>query len=219
MEADAGVTNFDLADDFDGFVADVQLGGAKRGRYRGDKNLHVRIYSGTRPDPEATKRAGYPKYKQVPYIHIVMPGSRQTDIDRPMSQLDMQRFKEQYQAWLKNEKVALVGYPLEKWSGISRAEVEELKYFNVRTVEQLAEMPDQAAQARMGVMSLKSKAQEFLEQLNGRDAQLDQAKQDIEELKAQLAALTEVKQEQTTETATTETEETPKRRGRPPKTE
>jgi hypothetical protein len=55
------------------------------------------------------------------------------------------------------------GTLLEEWPAISRGQVEELKFLNIRTVEQLVGLSDANAQNIMGINGLKEKAKKYLE--------------------------------------------------------
>ena len=105
-----------------------------------------------------------------------------------------------------NEDELVEGTPIEEWPILNRAQVDELRYMNIRTVEQLANVSDTNAQGMMGINMLRQKAQTYLE--NAKDAalteRLDEQAQMIAELQAKLAE---------------QAEEKPKRRGRPRKEE
>ena len=55
------------------------------------------------------------------------------------------------------------GTPLAEWPIMSRSQVEELSFHNVKTVEQLVAMSDSLASQFMGMNGLKAKAKMWLE--------------------------------------------------------
>jgi hypothetical protein len=181
------------------------LGG--NARYAQDDQLLVRFYQRTEPDVAETEKQGRPIYKEVDFIEIHQPGNKDSVIDRKAYPVDIERFARHYEAYkarTKGDGVHIEGTPLVEWPGITRSQAEELKFFNVYSVEQLAGMSDSNAQNIMGIQSLKAAAKLWLEKAS--DKQLQEAQDEIAQLKAQMAELMAAK------------EEKPKR-GRPRKTE
>ena len=91
-------------------------------------------------------------------------------------------------------KEAVTGTPLEAWPVITRSQVEELKHFRVRTVEDLAALSDAATASGMGLQSLKQKAKAFLEAAAGNGGAKFQAA--IEQKDAQIATLEKMVKDQ-----------------------
>src|SRR6266850_1684447 len=66
--------------------------------------------------------------------------------DQPMvDECDAHRFFDEYAAFKSGQEAVPDGTALKAWAGIDRASVEELAYFKVYTVEQLAGMNDSNA--------------------------------------------------------------------------
>lgn len=173
-------------------VADVDLtamamGGEQR---PGDEKLYVRFFIDTLPDEKATNEAGRPIYKEVEFVEIMQPGNKDSVIQRPVRKNDIQRFPRQYQQFKNNMEETVEGTPLEAWPLLSRAQVEELRYFNVRTVEQLASMTDANAQNFVGMQNLKLKAQAFLE-TTGQSSEGAKLAQKVEDQELQIQTLSE----------------------------
>ena len=90
----------------------------------------------------------------------------------------------------------MTGTPLAEWPLISRAEVEELAYFKVRSVEQLAEISDGNARNIGPILALRQKARDWLEKASGGALEsklrslVDQKDSQIEALRNQMAELT-----------------------------
>jgi len=172
-------------------------------RYHGDETLLVRFFKHPRRDIAQSEEQGRPIFSEVDYIEIMQPGNKDSIIRRPATDRDKDRFAEhyrKYQARATDEHIE--GTPLEEWPAISRAQVEELRFLNIRTVEQLAGMADSNAQNIMGIQMLKSKASKFLQA-----AEKEATAEKFAELEAKYEALLAAQ------------EEKPKRRGRPRKTE
>lgn len=149
------------------WAADAAQGAAPA---QDDARLWVRFHMGALEDAAATKEAGFPKFREVPFIQIAVPGDRSTFIDRPVwddennAHSDTQRFPTKWAAFKGGHgEDVTVGTPLSEWPPISRAHVEELAYWKIRTVEQLAGLADSNAQKFMGSLALRQKARDWLD--------------------------------------------------------
>ena len=128
-----------------------------------DRSLAVRFEYRPRPDKVATLAEGRPVYKDVLYIDIRSPGDRDPVV-RPASPRDIDRFRDHYNAFMNRTKgPSDEGTPLAEWPLATRSMVEELAYFNVKTVEQLRDMSDANAQQFQGMHALRAKARAWLE--------------------------------------------------------
>jgi ABC-type transporter Mla subunit MlaD len=86
--------------------------------------------------------------------------------------------------------MSVVGTPLKAWPAINASLVEELKYFKVFTVEQLADLPDNLSQNFIGINAWKQKAKSFMEAASGLAAEAKTASE-LAKRDAQINALTE----------------------------
>ena len=138
------------------------------GRYHGDETLLVKFYKHPRKNEIKSKEAGRPIFEEVPYVEIMQPGNKDSIIKRPASNMDKQRFAEHFRKFeAREDQDTVEGTLLEEWAGITRSQVEELKYLNIRTVEQLSAVSDSNAQNVMGISFLKEKAAKYLEATKG----------------------------------------------------
>lgn len=173
-------------------------------RHRGDENLYVMFYKGHVEDREASLKEGRPIFKDSEFIKIIVPGDKNNIIDRTVREEDKRRFPKQYQAFRNNEEEYISGTPLENWQYLSSAQVAELKYFGVRTVEQLANVNDSTGQNFSGFNKLKKKAAEYIEasasdaplvqlqaELEERDQKIEEQERTIQDLIARIEALEE----------------------------
>ncbi len=129
----------------------------------GDDKLYVRFLHDVVPDPEKTKAEGRPIFKEVPFIFIQVPGNLLNNVRRPVREGDKQRFPRQWAAFEAGADQNIgSGMPLEKWAGVTRAQAEELKFFKIFTVEQLANVADNLVQKYMGIQALKTAAKDYL---------------------------------------------------------
>ena len=168
----------------------------------GDEKLLVKFYIKARPDKAATLEEGRPMFKDVEYIDIRIPGSRD-GVGRPATDDDKARFPRHYDAFKsRTGDEALDGTPLIEWPQVTRSQAEELSYFNCKTVEQLAGLNDSNCANFMGIQILKRKAQEWLDrasedapaaklavELEERDAKIKEQQATIDDLAARLTAL------------------------------
>ena len=167
-----------------------------RNQNRMDDTLLVKFFIKPRQDEDETQKQGRPIFKDVEYIDIKIPGNRLSGATRPASQADIERFPRHYAAFKNRVTDELIeGTLLSEWPLMSRSMVEQLAFFNVKTVEQLVAMSDGNAQKFMGINALKAKAKEWLKVAEeGKAAsdlatELEKRDQEINELKAQMKEL------------------------------
>lgn len=147
-----------------------------------DDKLHVRFFMRPRIDPVKSQEANRPIYKDVPHVEIMIPGDKNNIVTAEVWSQHIQRFPThwaQFQAGIKDQ---VVGTPLRAAPFLTEAQVEELAYFKLRTIEQLADLADNAM-TFMGARELKTAARKYLDQTTGASALLDR----IAKLEAALA--------------------------------
>ena len=138
------------------------------GRFHGDQYLLVRFFLHPWHNKQRSEEEGRPIYEEKTYIEIMQPGNKDSIVKRPATNMDKQRFAEHFRKFeARSTDEHIEGTLLSEWPGISRAQVEELKFLNVRTVEQLANIADSNAQNIMGIQGLKTKANKYLEDSKG----------------------------------------------------
>lgn len=129
----------------------------------GDEKLAVRFFVKAKQDSEASREAGRPIFREHEYLQIIVPGDRNQAVVRPVSGQDKARFSKQYEHWRATQTNDItVGTPLEAWNLLTLSQIEEYKYFGVRTIEQMADLRDDTCQKITGATGLKQKAQAFL---------------------------------------------------------
>lgn len=130
----------------------------------GDAGLNVQFLEHSHFDDVQTREQGRPVFRMAEYIRITIPGNMNDNVFRPIRVTDMDRFPTQYAAY-KLGRTQSVGIPLTEWPQISRAQVDELAFFKIKTVEELASVSDGNAQKFMGLNQLRQKAQLYLQTL------------------------------------------------------
>ena len=178
-EADMGITS-------------MAMDSSQNSRFAADNVLLVKFFDHPKLNQSRSAEEGRPIYEEIPYIQIMQPGNKDNIIQRPATDMDKHRFAEHFNRYkARASEDHLEGTLLESWPGVTRSQCEELRFFNVRTVEQLACMSDSNSQGMMGINLLKQKAAAYLE-----DADANAAKQALadqktknEELMAMIAEL------------------------------
>lgn len=182
--------------------------------YVPSEKVNVEFYMDSVPSAFQSEKAGHPVYVEMPFIRIVIPGSQNTIIETKVDETHKRRFPEQWRRFQADQSTeGVTGWRLEQWPQVNTAQVKNLKYMNVHTVEALAGLSDSAAQSiGMGVMELRTKAKAALAAAAGnanneaQAAELEQLRNDMAALRAQMSA----------QTADTQVKRGP---GRPPKAE
>lgn len=148
-EADMGMTQFAMEE-------------SQRNGFDQDSKLFVHFYMHPHQDKEASAKEGRPIFVSREYISIIIPGDKLNIVKRPVSDLERRRFAQKYAAFKAGNEQIMNGTPLESVPWLTREQVEELKYFNVRTLEHLADMPDVHAQRFMGINKLRQRARDHV---------------------------------------------------------
>ena len=133
------------------------------------------------PHPNETKslEQGRPIYDDREYITIIVPGDKNSIVHRPVWAQDKQRFARQYAAFQQGRSQDVSGTPLTMWGGMTLSQAKEFEYFNVKTVEQLAEMSDGNGVNVQGFNGLKQRAKDWVERTKS-DAPLLQLRAEVE---------------------------------------
>lgn len=140
----------------------------------GDEHLAVKFFIEPLKNEARSAQEGRPIFEDVEWISIMAPGSR-NEVRRPSRPGDVERFPQHYARFkAREEQEVLDGTPLTEWTGITRSQAEELKFWNIRTVEQLAACSDQNTQNFKGLVTLKQSAQQYLDAASGNDEKYEE---------------------------------------------
>lgn len=111
-----------------------------------------------------SKAEGRPIYEEREFVKIIIPGARGSTVNEPVNDEHKARWPEAYKAFKEGREAPREGTPLTEWPRINRAQAEELAYFHIKTVEELAGVNDiQLQKLGMGSRELRTSAQKFLE--------------------------------------------------------
>ena len=153
-----------------------------------DDTLLVRFFMRPRIDNEASNRENRPIYKDVPHIEIAIPGDKNNIVTAEVWEQHIRRFPqywEQFQAGIKDQ---VVGTPLKVAPFLTDAHIEELAYFKIRTIEQLANLSD-ANMSWNGAREMQQAAKKYLLKVNGNEALMERMKA----MEAELQTMREAK--------------------------
>lgn len=144
--------------------------------------------------------AGRPIYRDTEFVRISAPGNKLAVIEVPVTEDVKKRFAVRYKKWKAGvSEDGVVGTPLRELRFMTPARIEELRFYNIRTVEQLAGVSDDVCSNFMGLLELRKKAQLWLDDQKGllvekvvakdkeRDAELAALQNAVRDLQKQLA--------------------------------
>ena len=168
-------------------------------------------------------QAGHPVFEDRDFVEMIIPGNRGSIVHEQVNDEHKHRWPMHYAAFKDGKEAPLTGTPVEEWPPCSASMVAMLKLMNVRTVEQLAELPDDALlRIGMGAREFRAKARAWLAQakdgaeLDRTTVALQMADDKIAALEKQVADLASKCEALMARQADDDAPE-PKRRGRPPK--
>jgi hypothetical protein len=159
-------------------------------------------------DQVASKREGRYMTRDVDYVTVFIPYSRDTnvfEVDQWIANLQqytregripqdwLPNYQRLYDAWKNGQELPPNGTPIKGWGVISPAAQENLIHYRVLTVEDAAGMgEDIMRKIGMGALEIKSKAKTWLAQLNERGpmtVKMAELEKENELLKGSIASL------------------------------
>jgi len=163
-----------------------------------DKQLLVRFMYKPVENRQATREQGVAVVEEMAFVEVRIPGQRNPCVMRRATLEDKRRFAPQYEAFQKRVEMPSEGTPLAEWPVVTRSQVEELAFFSIKTVEQLASVSDTNISKRMGGYGLREKAVKWLEQRDQAVSASERAdmQERISGLEQQIGELTKVNAEQ-----------------------
>ena len=191
---------------------------AQYGSPEEDKKLMVRFYLHPVEQAAASIKAGRKIYKDTEYVEILIPGDKHSIIKRPAFAMDKRRFADAYARFQAGQHQQIQGTPLSTLVWMTESRAKEYEFFNILTVEQLAQASDGSQVASMmGFVDDKRKAQSFLS-TSSDDAPIIEMRAKLDERDAELELLKEQMAQMAARMNAPAESETEKRGpGRPPK--
>jgi len=157
-------------------------------RESADKSVYVKFYMRPVQDEAKSASEGRPIYTDKEYVEIRTPGNQTNVIQRPVSDMDRQRFRHAYRAFKEGEVEQVTGTPLVEAPWITRSQVEELAHLRIRTMEHLADVGDDVCTRVPGLYTLKDRAKKMMEKSKDA-APVTELQAKNEELRNELEAL------------------------------
>ena len=167
---------------------------------------YVEFYVAAVDDPIRTHEVGYRVTKDVEMVKIVPMGSKDNLLKRADEWLEqikrkaldgapdampdewVRDFRKKYELWKEGKEAPLNGTSVKEWPILSPAQAENLVSLRIMTIEDVAEMNEEAMQRYgMGAREMKEKAKEWLKGKQVADA----VAKENEALRAELDALKE----------------------------
>lgn len=143
-----------------------------------------------------SEKQGRPIFQDMPHVRIIIPGDKNTMIERKATAPDKQMYPYAWSRFQQGETTGNIGTPLEQWPQITRSQVKEARYFEVNTVEQLSMISDEhITKLGMGFRSLRQSAKDYLEAAktgaieSALAAKNARQQDEMDALKAQVASL------------------------------
>lgn len=136
-------------------------------------------------DAQATIEAGHKKFKEVPFVEIIVPGGKDV-VNRRVTEKDKQRWPQQWHKFEQGKESTIDGCPIEQWPLVDRITAAELKAFNILSVESFVECgPDIITKLGPGMKDMQEKAKLWLAS-SKEDSPIYKQKETIDDLKSQL---------------------------------
>jgi len=164
-----------------------------------DDKLIVAFYKRAVQDEFQSKATGRPHFVEKDFVKIIQPGEKDI-VDRPVKELDKQRWPAKWQAYLQKKSQAADGTPLELLYPDNPVIVATLRAWSITTVQQLANLSDTAAGNLQFGGEMRKKAQQFLEgaekgkKFHALERTIQEQAAELKELKEQIAILMAAKE-------------------------
>lgn len=126
-------------------------------------DLRPEFYMDTVRNERATQEAGRDIFCEVERVRVIIPGAIATVLVKNVTDIERQRWPEHYAAFRAGRAAPVDGLPLEEWPVLNKSQVAELRYMKLRTVEDLARLPDVQLGNIMGGQMLRQRARAYLD--------------------------------------------------------
>ena len=130
--------------------------------------LPAYFYFQTDEIPAKRLENGQPVYEEVTYIAITIPGLKESVVMRPARDSDKAEYPVEYAKFKQgaDQDGQISGTPLAMWAPMPKSTCLELKFFGIRSVEDLANAADGAIANYRGGREWQRTARAWLESAN-----------------------------------------------------
>ena len=138
--------------------------------------------------PFKSEQAGRPVFEDRQFVEIIIPGDNKNRVVEPVNDGHKERWPEAWAAFEAGLAAPTSGTPLSEWPKVTRAQVENLAYLQIRTVEDLAGLNDNLVlNIGMGGRELRESARKFLDVSKNGVAPIERMISEIARLSQELA--------------------------------
>lgn len=160
-----------------------------------ERGLSVEFFLESVEQLAESKQCGFPVFKEVPHVRIAVPGDPYNVVCHIATQGHKDMYPMAWQTFNNQNQPVIDGMPIKEWPVINRSQVQMAHFYNVMSVEQLAELSD-VNMSRMGAewRELRDKARAYLKyaednkELARTTAENEALKQKLADLEEQTAA-------------------------------
>ena len=103
-----------------------------------------------------------PIFEEKIFIKKLVPGDSTLVIDRPVRETDIEEFPVEWARFEQKKEQKVAGTPIEAWAIISDTQKAEFKAMHIYTIDQFANLADNAGDKIMGFNDLRTKARAFI---------------------------------------------------------
>lgn len=129
------------------------------------KGLLVEFFTEAVELKARSEKEGRPFFEEREFVKIIPIGDTKTVQCKEVTDLEKQRFPEEYANFKRGAEMAFKGTPLTQWPPMRPAQIKLFNHFNVYTVEHVAELDDiRINQIGPGTREWVEKARAFLVQ-------------------------------------------------------
>lgn len=140
-----------------------------------------------------SREAGRPIYEDQEFVKMIIPGTRGSVIVERVNDEHRARWGAEYAAFKAGRELPVDGTPLREWpvGAMTASRADELAYFHIRTVEQLAALgDDKLGNIGMGARELRDRAKLWLSVAKNGSAPLERLQSENERLSIENGRLT-----------------------------
>jgi hypothetical protein len=119
------------------------------------EDTYGRFYNHPQPQGDGS-------FKDVVYVEVMIKGNKNTSFSRPVTEEDKTNWPRAWSAFRNNSPEMTDGNPVSVLPGLGPSQVMNLQALGILSVEDLAEMSDNACDEFMGGLTMRNRAKAYL---------------------------------------------------------
>jgi hypothetical protein len=156
------------------------------------KGLLVKFYMDAVHLKGQSETEGRPIFEDREFVEIIPIGDTKTVVTKPVTDVERQRFPEEYAVFKKGIEMVFSGTPLNQWPIMLPSQIKQFNHFNIYTIEQLSEIDDIAiSRVGPGTRDFVEKAKAFIAKAKG-SAEVQRFASENLAMKTQIAEQAEI---------------------------